>query len=285
MKEIVDGATSEDAAIPGFPQQRTTSRPVRCCSVLLGFKTVRSQQLSSRRTEKISAQDTKHLTEALHENSPASLSVIVTQNDFVLRRRLIPWAWKLFLLLSRMLLFRPVRGGLVPRTQGGVEVQTIPGVRLDFLVVRECGSLRKRLIPATPDGESGTSRMRPRGSQGAMARVQVGEFSAARQAREGGSLAPGKLATLAELTNPERRPPGPKQPINGDILRVVPKEEFRLDPDAFLIGLRKAWRGAAAGPSGMTSDHLFPIFEVKRVRSSWFRLELCFRLATYQNQF
>ena len=53
----------------------------------------------------------------------------------------------------------------------------------------------------------------------AMARVQVGELSAARQALEGASVALGTLATLAELTNPERRPPVPRQPINRDILR------------------------------------------------------------------
>ena len=29
----------------------------------------------------------------------------------------------------------------------------------------------------------------------------------------------------------------------------------------FLICPRKARRGAAAGPSGMTSDHLFPVLE------------------------
>ena len=44
-------------------------------------------------------------------------------------------------------------------------------------------------------------------------------------------------------------------------MRMVPGEQFQLDPDEFLIGLRKARRRAAAGPSGMTSDHLFPIFE------------------------
>ena len=71
-------------------------------------------------------------------------------------------------------------------------------------------------------------------------------------------MAPGTLATLAELTNPERRPQVPRQPINEDIMRMVPGEQFQLDPDEFLIGLR---RGAAAGPSGMTSDHLFPIME------------------------
>ena len=94
-----------------------------------------------------------------------------------------------------------------------------------------------------------------------MARIQLGELSAARQALEGAEVAPGTLATLAEFTNPERRPQVPRQPINEDVMRMVPGEQFQLDPDEFLIGLRKARRGVAAGPSGMTSDHLYPILE------------------------
>ena len=63
----------------------------------------------------------------------------------------------------------------------------------------------------------------------AMSLVQVGELSAARQALEGAALAPGNLATL--------------------------------NIDEFLFCLHKATRGAASGPSSMTSDHLFPILE------------------------
>ena len=72
-----------------------------------------------------------------------------------------------------------------------------------------------------------------------MVRVQFGELSAARQALEGAAVAPGTLATLAELTNPERCPRLPRQPINEDIMRMVPGEQFQLDPDEFLIGLRR----------------------------------------------
>ena len=34
-----------------------------------------------------------------------------------------------------------------------------------------------------------------------------------------------------------------------------------LDSLEFLVCIRKARRGAAGGPSGMTSDHLFPVLE------------------------
>ena len=43
----------------------------------------------------------------------------------------------------------------------------------------------------------------------ALSRVQLGELSAARQALEGVAVAPGTLATLAALTNPEKRRQSP----------------------------------------------------------------------------
>ena len=44
-------------------------------------------------------------------------------------------------------------------------------------------------------------------------------------------------------------------------MHMIPAEQFLLDPDAFMIGLRKARRGSAARSSGMTADHSFPILE------------------------
>ena len=41
-------------------------------------------------------------------------------------------------------------------------------------------------------------------------------------------------------------------------------QPFVLDPVEFLLCFRTARRGAAANPSGMTSDHLFPILENER---------------------
>ena len=43
--------------------------------------------------------------------------------------------------------------------------------------------------------------------------ASLGELSAARRAFEGAVVAPGTLATLAELTNPVRRPPRPRDPV------------------------------------------------------------------------
>ena len=85
--------------------------------------------------------------------------------------------------------------------------------------------------------------MSPERAARALSRVQLGELSAARQALEGAAVAPGTLATLAALTNPEKRPPVPRQPISP-----------QLDSDAFLVCLRNP--GEA-----QQQDHLFPVLE------------------------
>ena len=89
--------------------------------------------------------------------------------------------------------------------------------------------------------------------------VQTGELSAARQALEEVALAPGNLSTLSTLTDPERRPQLPRQPLSEEVIRTQHVEQFALDSDQFLLCLRKTRRGAAPGPSSMTSDHLFPL--------------------------
>ena len=91
----------------------------------------------------------------------------------------------------------------------------------------------------------------------ALSLVQMGELSAARQALDGAPIAPGMLATLCALTDPEKRPPS----LSDEILHSEPVEPFELNGLEFLMCLRTARRGAAAGPSGMRADHLFPILK------------------------
>ena len=59
----------------------------------------------------------------------------------------------------------------------------------------------------------------------AMSLVQVGELCAARQALEGAALAPGSLATLRILTDPERRPPVPREAVSDRVTRAAPLRE------------------------------------------------------------
>ena len=45
-----------------------------------------------------------------------------------------------------------------------------------------------------------------------------GELSAARHALEGAELAPGTLATLRAVTDPDKRPPVPRSPSPEDLM-------------------------------------------------------------------
>ena len=80
--------------------------------------------------------------------------------------------------------------------------------------------------------------------------VLMGEVSAGRQALEGAPLAPGTQLTLDQLRDPVRRPTVPYAPLPQPILQHQAERPFALDKELFLKNLKRARRGAAAGPSG-----------------------------------
>ena len=76
--------------------------------------------------------------------------------------------------------------------------------------------------------------------------VQMGESSSDRQALEGAELAPGTLATLAALSDPERRPPEPRDLMPRESIHHRPRVEFDLTSEGLCKNLRTSQRGAAA---------------------------------------
>ena len=171
--------------------------------------------------------------------------------------------WKLFLALPRLLLHRPARGGQIPK----VQLQR----RIDAFSRGDWASLLASEQESSSRAAQGFSRRRRRvvhddveaRAARAEALVQLGELSAARQALEGASVAPGNTATLAELQNPQKRPPILRDPIPPDLVDVVPANPLVLDPESIARNIRSARRGAAGGPSGMTAEHLRLILESK----------------------
>ena len=91
--------------------------------------------------------------------------------------------------------------------------------------------------------------------------VMVGELSSARQVLESADSAPDNLNTLRALTTPEKRPPLHRDPPPRELLAWMPDSPFQLDEDKLAQNIRKARRGAAPGPSGMTNEHLFSLLE------------------------
>ena len=169
--------------------------------------------------------------------------------------------WKLFLLLPRLLLYRPSRGGHVPRKQLEARMQQFQfgnwvGLLEDS---QSCNarahqsSVRRRRRDQVIDVEKRAAR--------ALSLVRQGELSYARLALEGAEVAPGNLATLRELTNPEKRPPRPRRDLSQEVVHNEPAAPFELDQVEFLVCLRTARRGGSSRASGMTADHIFPLLE------------------------
>ena len=179
-----------------------------------------------------------------------ALQEIVSGMELQNRLRILR-GWKLFILIPRMLLFRPARGGKVPKNQLlDMLSKFVNGQWLDLLGKSQEASENAARLRSRDDVEKGVER--------AEALISMGEISAAHQALEGSLLAPGKQDTLDALKDENRQPPVPHDPIPEDVLRSVPERPFELEKEEFLHSLRTAHRGAAGRPSGMRTEQFAP---------------------------
>ena len=94
--------------------------------------------------------------------------------------------------------------------------------------------------------------------------VRLGELSSGRQALKGAALAPGSEETRRALTDATRRPPTPRAPLSEDLLTHQPAVPFMLSKTVLLKKLKCAKRGAAGGPSGMTTERVRALLESSR---------------------
>ena len=92
----------------------------------------------------------------------------------------------------------------------------------------------------------------------ARAMASLGELSSARLALEGEAIARGDEATLAALRDRRRRPPEPREPILEEVISSQPHSS-RSTRIGFCTMCEVQKKGATAGPSGMTCDHLMPV--------------------------
>ena len=170
--------------------------------------------------------------------------------------------WKLFLLLPRLLLFRPARGGDIHKGKLAQRFQDYSEGRWSELL--------RASTQSAEDASKAQSRKRrhrtveqelDRRAARALSLVQMGELSSGRQALEGASVAPGTQQTLEALRDPVRRPPVPRDPLPPAVVGHMPDQRFSLEEHRFAANLRSSRRGAAAGLSGMTTDHLRPLLD------------------------
>ena len=176
--------------------------------------------------------------------------------------------WKLWMLLPRMLLHRPARGGLIAKEKLSRRFEDFVHGRWSHLIDdgRTCAEQSSKI--ATRKRRRGQHDDVERRAARAEALVQMGELSAGRQALEGEALAPGNEHTLHQL---QRRPAVPRRQMPEDLERFWPGRRFELDEKQFFQNLRSFRRGAAAGPSGMTAEHLRPLLNAPRILHLLFR--------------
>ena len=143
-------------------------------------------------------------------------------------------AWKMFMLLPRILLQRPPWGGQIPKSQLKERFLDSAGRWVDLLCQsRVCAeqaavASRRRRRRSSDDVQRRAERVH--------AMVQLGELSGG-QALEGASLAPGTDATYQALTNPLKRLPVPREPLSDDLF-VHRGGWVHLDRDMFAKNLR-----------------------------------------------
>ena len=165
--------------------------------------------------------------------------------------------WKLSLLLPRMLLSRPPCGGLVSQEKLHKRFEMFAGGRWEELL-RD--SEAQEATAATLRRRRRSDNVEDRRVSKALGLVQMGELSAGRAASEAAELARGD-ATLQQLQDPVRRLPRAREPIPEHFLTEMPVAQFDMEEHKFLENLRSARKGVAPGPSGMTCEHLRPLFE------------------------
>ena len=156
-------------------------------------------------------------------------------------------AWKLWFLLPRLLLHRSPGVKKLPKQDWVARLAAFnEGRWLELL--REA----RQVQPPSHDPSLDTFEARAdRSRQRARHLVHLGELSAARQALVASPLAPGTVETLQELR--ARRPNQPYGPLSPEVLDFQPPPA-QLLPELVLSGLRRARKGAAPGPSGLTAE-------------------------------
>ena len=96
-----------------------------------------------------------------------------------------------------------------------------------------------------------------RRAERAMALAHLGEMSAAASALQAAPLAPANQATWEALRDPSKRSRERQVPLPAWLADFRPDDGPRdLSADRLFANLRGARRGAAAGPSGTTAEHL-----------------------------
>ena len=159
-------------------------------------------------------------------------------------------AWKLLLLLPRML--------LQPVGRGGEAGQRILRQRIVMFDQGQWQSLLNNARQPRRDSRRDLSAAERDAARvrSAMRSIEQGELSHAARTLRSSGLAPGNVETLRELQDPVLRPQVREEPIPPQVLNHVPREVLQLDPAVLATVLQESRRGLSPGQGGTRFEHL-----------------------------
>ena len=148
-------------------------------------------------------------------------------------------AWKVFLLVPRMLLEPTEESGQVGKDIFAERMRKF--LRGEWvMLLEECGNQDFSANRELNAEEATRNKFKQ-----AQSKVRLREISRARVHFMSDGVAPGTTETLHELIDPNLRPNVISEAIPDFIQQFLPTEKVLLDPDGLLAALRSAGRGSA----------------------------------------
>ena len=168
--------------------------------------------------------------------------------------------WKEFILLPRMLLYPSKLSGSARAADMRRRVDMFRREQYGTLLAqahatKQVRSPRGRTV--TPDDNTSLEGQ----WEQALKLIGAGQLSRAAKLLHSPGLAPRDADTLAQLSDPTKRPVEQIRPFPQSVTAYAAQEPVRLDGERFLRNLRSARKGGAPGPSGSRNEHLKPLLE------------------------
>ena len=259
----INASSSAVALEPDMVDDIVVGRAVR--EAIRGLDALDISSIFSRRAS-VMRSPPKFLSGAFRSAMRVALHEIVTgteRHDESVQCR----GWKLFMLLPRLLLFRLPRGGNISKLQLLERFSAFSRGEWDSCCCNPKIATKQHPEDSTDDVLLTLTVQIAELTGPSHSLIMMGEVSAGRQALEG--------APLDQLQDPVRRPAVPYSPLPEAIRNHQAEIAFSSEKEIFMKNLKCARRGAAAGPSGMTSEHLKSILENAR------DCELLFQVAQF----
>ena len=158
-------------------------------------------------------------------------------------------AWKLFGLLSRLLLHRPQSEGHVGKKE--LEQRCEAFARGEWLSLLASAQAQSRGVASKKNRSA--SEERRRRQESALAKIRLEECGKARQVLTSSAVAPGTRSTREQL---DSRPQRLSEELPADVVRFVPEAPVDVPFASYVRTLKSAPRGSAGGPGDTTNEHL-----------------------------